>query len=64
MRWVNTLDPSLIHDAFTEAEDNALRKAVEEKGVGKWSEIARHFPGRTDRMLLSRWSQLCPGMET
>ena len=47
----------MVH--FAPEEINRLRKAVEEKGVS-WDEIARQFPGRSNRSLLLRYEYGLP----
>ena len=44
-RWVNVLDPSIVHTRWTEAELEALFTAHAELG-NKWSAIALRIPGR------------------
>jgi len=51
---VNTLDPNLKDYAFLEEEDEILIKAVEEFGVGKWTDVAQRIPGRTDNQVSAK----------
>lgn len=44
-RYVNVLDPCVIHAKWTEAELRTLFKAHAELG-NKWSAIAMRIPGR------------------
>lgn len=48
-RWVNSLDPSLNWDKWTEEEDAKLTAAIEEHGHC-WSKVAAALPRRTDNM--------------
>jgi hypothetical protein len=40
---------------FTEAEDNALRQAIEQHGISDWFRIAAQLPGRNERQCRERW---------
>lgn len=46
-RWVNSLDPSLNWNPWTEEEDLKLNAAISEHGYC-WSMVASCVPGRTD----------------
>lgn len=46
-RWVNSEDPSLNMDQWTEEEDTRLKAAIEEYGYC-WAKIAKCLPPRTD----------------
>lgn len=46
-RWVNSLDPSLNLDEWTEEEDSRLKAAIEEHGHC-WAKVAACVPPRTD----------------
>ena len=46
-RWLNTLDPSISLDPWTEEEDSTLFEAQQKYG-NKWADIARLLPGRTE----------------
>lgn len=46
-RWVNSLDPSLKLDEWTEEEDLKLKSAIDEHGYS-WSKVAACVPPRTD----------------
>jgi hypothetical protein len=43
------------HRKFTVEEDEQLRAAVEDCGVGNWRGIASRLPGRTVRQVRDRW---------
>lgn len=57
-RWVNILDPSLNLGKWSLEEDELLKKAVEEYGVGKWSLVSTMVPNRTDNQCWRRWKTL------
>jgi myb proto-oncogene protein len=57
-RWFYTVDPSINWGAFTEEEDTALMKLVDELGPGHWAEVARQLPGRIGVHVSVRWKQL------
>ena len=56
-RWKNYLSPKLVHDPWTQSEDELLSKLINQFGP-KWSKISNHFPGRTDVIIKNRWSLL------
>ncbi|XP_058091569.1 uncharacterized protein LOC131237684 isoform X2 [Magnolia sinica] len=58
-RWVNTLDPSLNLEPWTEEEDSKLKAAIAEHGHC-WSKIAAMVPPRTDSQCRRRWKVLFP----
>ncbi|KAM3268765.1 hypothetical protein P3S67_030729 [Capsicum chacoense] len=58
-RWVNTLDPSLKLDEWTEEEDLKLKSAINEHGYS-WSKVAACVPSRTDNQCRRRWMVLFP----
>jgi hypothetical protein len=55
-RWCKTLDPSLRRGAWTEEEDNQLRKAVAGYGTS-WVQVALAVPGRTNDQCRERWTE-------
>ncbi|PON35931.1 Octamer-binding transcription factor [Trema orientale] len=58
-RWVNSLDPSLSWDKWTEEEDLKLKAAIAEHGYC-WAKVASALPRRTDNMCRRRWKRLLP----
>ncbi|KAK4735880.1 hypothetical protein R3W88_010141 [Solanum pinnatisectum] len=58
-RWVNSLDPSLKLDEWTEEEDLKLKSAIDEHGYS-WSKVAACIPPRTDNQCRRRWIVLFP----
>lgn len=44
-----------VRGAWTEEEDNHLRKLVEKFGAKKWSQIAQELPGRIGKQCRERW---------
>ncbi|KAI1792838.1 hypothetical protein LXA43DRAFT_972192 [Ganoderma leucocontextum] len=58
-RYQEYLNPSVTKGRWTEAQDSALLKAVEQVGEGKWKEISRVLNiGRTDNMCRLRYTVL------
>lgn len=54
-RWDKYLDPNLIKGAFTEEEDNLVRKYVEQFGPRRWQKITEFVPGRSAKQCRERW---------
>lgn len=57
-RWCNILNPDLKNTPWTKEEDELLKKTIEEKGAGKWSQIAEILYPRTDNQCWRRWKVL------
>ena len=55
-RWQKTLCPTMRKGAWTEKEDDRLRKAVAGYGVS-WMQVATAIPGRTNDQCRERWTQ-------
>lgn len=55
-RWQKTLCPTMRKGAWTEEEDDRLRKAVAGYGVS-WIQVATAIPGRTNDQCRERWTQ-------
>jgi hypothetical protein len=57
-RWGRVLDPSIVHEHWTPAEDSNLLKLVEIMGNSSWCQIAKLMIGRTDLQCRHRYQQL------
>lgn len=55
-RWCKSLDPALQRGAWTEEEDDRLRKAVAGYG-SSWVQVASAIPGRTNDQCRERWHE-------
>ncbi|KAJ1730279.1 hypothetical protein LPJ61_003097 [Coemansia biformis] len=47
-RWCKSINPAIRSGRWDKDEDTALLAAVRLYGVGQWTKIAKHVPGRTD----------------
>lgn len=56
-RWNNHADPSINKDPFTD-EENARILDMYRKFGSKWSEMARHLPGRPDNRIKNHYNTL------
>ncbi|XP_055898716.1 uncharacterized protein LOC106059356 [Biomphalaria glabrata] len=56
-RFLNCLDPALNFEKFTYDDDVVLLKLHKKMGPA-WAKMLPHFKGRTDNMLLSRYTTL------
>jgi hypothetical protein len=56
-RWRNYVSPELIHEAWTESEDERLLNTVKEVGP-KWHLMLSYFPGRSRNSIHNRFVTL------
>ena len=62
-RWTKCINPELKKGKWTVEEDRILMECVE-RGVKKWSEIAKYIPGRQGKQVKERWANhLMPGIK-
>ncbi|ORX46514.1 hypothetical protein DM01DRAFT_1339516 [Hesseltinella vesiculosa] len=54
-RWLKSINPAIRRSPWNKEEDDALRGAVAVYGIGHWTKVQRHIPGRTDMQCRERW---------
>jgi len=54
----NAAKASTMAMKWTDVEDKALRKAVEELGAKNWKQISSNLPNRTEVQCLHRWNKV------
>ncbi len=63
-RWTKTLKPGIDSGRWNPVLDARLKAAVQIYGDKKWSLVAEHVPGKTDRKCRERYSEkLAPGLK-
>lgn len=53
-RWLNNLNPDVRKGNWTPEEDQIITKLYEKYG-SKWTQIAKHIPGRTENSIKNRF---------
>ncbi|EGR27325.1 myb-like DNA-binding domain protein [Ichthyophthirius multifiliis] len=54
-RWQKVLNPNLVKGPWTKEEDEIVTQLVIKQGPRKWSQIAKHLPGRIGKQCRERW---------
>ncbi|KAI5647285.1 hypothetical protein M9H77_33290 [Catharanthus roseus] len=54
-RWQKVLNPMLVKGPWTKEEDDLIIELAGKQGNRKWSEIAKHLPGRIGKQCRERW---------
>ncbi|CAI9770232.1 unnamed protein product [Fraxinus pennsylvanica] len=54
-RWQKVINPELNKGLWTKEEDDVLIELVGKQGNKKWSEVAKHLPGRIGKQCRDRW---------
>eukprot|EP00188_Purpureofilum_apyrenoidigerum_P000426 Plantae.Rhodophyta-Purpureofilum_apyrenoidigerum.ctg1185.p1 GENE.Plantae.Rhodophyta-Purpureofilum_apyrenoidigerum.ctg1185~~Plantae.Rhodophyta-Purpureofilum_apyrenoidigerum.ctg1185.p1 ORF type:complete len:501 (+),score=66.29 Plantae.Rhodophyta-Purpureofilum_apyrenoidigerum.ctg1185:122-1624(+) len=54
-RWNTVLQLDLVKGPWTKEEDDTIRRLVAQYRTPRWSQIARHLPGRIGKQCRERW---------
>nr|URY18757.1 MYB protein [Zanthoxylum bungeanum] len=54
-RWQKVLNPNLVKGLWAKKEDALIIALVGKQGNKKWSDIAKHLPGRIGKQCRERW---------
>ncbi|KAJ3124778.1 DNA binding transcription coactivator transcription factor [Nowakowskiella sp. JEL0407] len=63
-RWEKVLDPNIKKGPWSASEDILLIELVENLGKGRWTKVASHIAGRTDKQCRQRWFEKLASAES